>query len=98
MNQIVHIRNVEDVRTEFRRRGISVSEWARCRGVSAQLTYQILAGRKVGIRGQSHEISILLGLKHGLVGSAEELSFVHGQSPDKSDLNTREESPQAQPA
>lgn len=75
MKQIVPVCTVDDVRAEFKKRGISVSEWARLRGVSAQLTYQILAGRKVGLRGQSHQIAVLLGLKPGLLGEAEELRF-----------------------
>ncbi len=98
MPNIVHVLTVEDVRAEFRRRGISVSEWARRRGVSAQLTYQILAGRKVGMRGQSHEISVLLGLKPGVVGSAEELSFVHAPPLVIPDLHAGEVPRRAQPA
>lgn len=97
-HHIVPIRTVEDVREEFRRRGISVSEWARRRGVSAQLTYQILAGRKLGLRGQSHEISVLLGLKPGVVGSAEELSFVHAPQPGIAVPYAEEVTRQAQPA
>ena len=88
MPEIVPVCTVDDVREEFRRRGISVSEWARTRGVSASLTYQILAGRKVGLRGQSHEISVLLGLKEGLVASAHEVTFIHApreQQPFGSD-------------
>ena len=77
MTCIVPICTVKDVREEFRQRGISVSEWARVRGVSAQLTYQILSGRKVGLRGQSHRIAVLLGLKHGLVEEATDLHFKH---------------------
>ena len=77
LNEIVPVCTVDQVKAEFRRRGISVSEWARLRGVSAQLTYQILARRKVGVRGQSHAISVMLGLKSGIAGSARELDFVH---------------------
>lgn len=61
-----------------------MSEWARVRGVSAQLTYQILAGRKAAVRGQSHEIAVLLGLKPGLLGNADELRFAH--TPPVADL------------
>lgn len=61
-----------------------MSEWARGRGVSAQLTYQILAGRKAAVRGQSHEIAVLLGLKPGLLGNADELRFAH--TPPVADL------------
>lgn len=77
MNNIVPICTVDEVREEFRRRGISVSDWARKKGVSAQLTYRILAGRTVGKRGQSHEISVLLGLKPGVLGGADGLVFAH---------------------
>lgn len=75
-----------------------MSEWARRRGVSAQLTYGILAGRKIGLRGQSHEIAVLLGLKPGVVGSAEELSFVHAPQPRTSTQYAEEVPRQAQPA
>lgn len=61
-----------------------MSEWARVRGVSAQLTYQILAGRKAAVRGQSHEIAVLLGLKPGLLGNAGELRFAH--APPMTDM------------
>lgn len=88
MQQIVPVCTVADVRAEFQRRGISVSEWARRRGVSAQLTYQILAGRKVGVRGQSHQIAVLLGLKPGLLGSADELCFSHLPTPHRQLIST----------
>ncbi|MFN3734596.1 DNA-binding protein [Comamonas testosteroni] len=84
MNSIVQVYTVDEVREEFRRRGISVSDWARKRGVSAQLTYRILAGRTVGKRGQSHEISVLLGLKPGVIGDADDLVFSHA-SKDRDD-------------
>ena len=80
MNNIVHVCTVEEVRNEFKRRGVSVSDWARVKGVSAQLTYRILAGRTVGQRGQSHQISVLLGLKPGVVGSVDDLTFTHAES------------------
>ena len=99
MNQIIPVCTIDDVREEFRRRGVSVSEWARKRGVSAKLTYQILAGRKVGLRGQSHEISVLLGLKPGLVTAADELSFIHAPNgAHTAGLEKQEALPQAQPA
>lgn len=88
MNNIVPVCTVEDVRAEFARRGLSISEWARRNGVSAQLTYQILAGRKLGLRGQSHTICVLLGLKSGLADSAEGLAFV---SKDQWDRTSNED-------
>lgn len=94
MTNIVPVCTVEEVRDEFKRRGISVSDWARRKGVSAQLTYRILAGRTVGQRGQSHEISVLLGLKSGVVGSVDDLMFTHADNrlpacvAEKDDLPT----------
>lgn len=78
-NNIVQICTIEDVREEFRRRGMSISDWARRHGVSAQLTYRILAGRTIGQRGQSHEICVLLGLKPGVIGAGSDLRFFHAQ-------------------
>lgn len=99
MNNIVPVCTVEDVRAEFARRGLSVSEWARRNGVSAQLTYQILAGRKLGLRGQSHTICVLLGLKSGLADSSEGLTFVSKDQWDKTGNEEEgEEKQQAQPA
>ena len=56
----------EEVRAEFARRGVSIAEWARIRQFSTALVYQVLAGKRKGLRGQSHEIAIALGLKEGV--------------------------------
>lgn len=72
-NLSILVRTSDQVRDEFSRRGISVSEWARTRGYSAQLVYQILAGRKRCMRGQSHAIAVALGLKQGQIGTLEDL-------------------------
>ena len=98
MNNIVSVCTVEEVRAEFERRGLSISEWARRHGVSAQLTYQILAGRKMRLRGQSHTISVLLGLKAGVVDSAGELTFVRKQGQRDHNEDERKEQQLAQPA
>lgn len=72
-NLLNPLRTGEQVRDEFMRRGLSISEWARARGYSAQLVYQVLAGRKRCLRGQSHAIAVTLGLKEGLVGSIDDI-------------------------
>lgn len=54
--------------------GTSVSEWARVRGFSAVLVYQVLDGRRKCMRGQSHQIAVALGLKQGVVMELDELS------------------------
>lgn len=76
-HDVVPVRTVEDVRAEFAANGVSVSEWAVARGLSPSLVYQVLAGRKAGMRGQSHRAAVLLGLKPRLIRTAAELQFVH---------------------
>lgn len=58
----------------FEMSGTSVSEWARVRGFSAVLVYQVLDGRRKCMRGQSHQIAVALGLKQGLIMGMDELS------------------------
>lgn len=74
-NSYIPLRTGAQVRDEFNRRGLSISEWARARGYSAQLVYQVLAGRKRCLRGQSHAIAVALGLKDGLVGSLSDIDL-----------------------
>lgn len=68
-----HVRSEAEVRAEFARLGLSIGAWARSHGFSAQLVYQVLAGRKRALRGQSHEIAVRLGLKRGQIGSVEDI-------------------------
>jgi gp16 family phage-associated protein len=49
----------------FEDAGISVAEWARTRGFSTGLVYQVLEGNRKCMRGQSHRIAVALGLKRG---------------------------------
>lgn len=58
----------------FELSGTSVAEWARVRGFSTGLVYQVLEGRRKCMRGQSHQIAVALGLKQGVVLGIEELS------------------------
>lgn len=71
----MHIRTKEEVLQEFKARGISISAWSRSRGFSAQLVYQVLAGHKRAIRGQSHQIAVALGLKDGIIANVDDLPF-----------------------
>jgi gp16 family phage-associated protein len=57
--------NIDDVKNLFNESGISISEWARVRGFSTGLVYQVLDGRRKCERGQSHKIAVALGLKDG---------------------------------
>ncbi|MGE4296958.1 MAG: DNA-binding protein [Desulfovibrionaceae bacterium] len=60
-------RTSEDVKKEFEQKGISISAWALANGFSTNLVFEVLAGRKKGVRGQSHKIAVKLGLKRGKV-------------------------------
>ena len=62
-----------EVRKEFSRLGISVSAWARAHGYSVPLVYQVLSGKRKGIRGESHQIAVALKLKEGAIGGVSDL-------------------------
>ena len=68
------MRTPEEVKEEFRRRGVSINAWARSKHVSAALVHQVLSGKKRCLRGQSHNIAVLLGLKEGVLSTELELS------------------------
>ena len=72
----IPLRTADEIRREFAVRGIAVSEWALANHVSAPLTYQVLAGKKRCLRGQSHDIAVLLGMKAGQVRSSTPLTTV----------------------
>lgn len=61
----MNLRTSDDVREELGRKGISVASWARANGFETNLVFEVLSGRKKGIRGQSHKIAVKLGLKVG---------------------------------
>lgn len=65
---------VNRAREVFAHSGIPVSEWARSRGFSADLVYQVLEGKRRCLRGQSHRIAVELGLKEGKVMTLEQLT------------------------
>lgn len=58
----------------FEGSGISVAEWARVRGFSSGLVYQVLEGNRKCLRGQSHRIAVALGLKQGASIDLDELT------------------------
>ncbi len=55
----------EQVIVEFRRKGITVRQWAREHEVSDRIVYGVLRGEKKGNYGESHRVAVLLGLKDG---------------------------------
>lgn len=47
----------------FVRRGISLKSWADQHNVNRNVLYQVLEGKSLCTRGESHRIAVLLGLK-----------------------------------
>ncbi|UCV08537.1 DNA-binding protein [Dechloromonas denitrificans] len=68
-----NIHSVKGVRAVFEDSGIPVAEWARAKGFSTSLVYQVLEGRRKCLRGQSHQIAVALGIKQGSIVSVQEL-------------------------
>ena len=64
------IRTPSEIRAEFAKRGISIAAWATAHNFSSTLVFEVLAGRKKCIRGQCHNIAVLLGLKEGEIVAA----------------------------
>lgn len=56
-----------EARAELDKRGESQASWARRHGVSKSLVCSILSGRRRCLRGESHNIAVLLGLKDGQI-------------------------------
>lgn len=72
--------------------GISLSEWARAHGFSAPLVYQVLSGKRKGVRGESHRIAVALQLKDGSIGDLGDLfGEERGRgSPDSGQVGARD--------
>src|SRR6185369_7841127 len=68
---MLHVKNIPDVRSsaanspkrEFLESGTCVAEWARQKGFNPRLVYQVLAGKRKCLRGQSFQIARALGMK-----------------------------------
>lgn len=73
----------------FEDSGISVAEWARLRGFSSGLVYQVLEVNRKCLRGQSHRIAIALGLKQGTAMDLDELSKRLESGPQRPDATSR---------
>nr|WP_226992711.1 DNA-binding protein [Pseudomonas syringae group genomosp. 3] len=54
---------------------MSVTEFARDHGLDLGTTYQVLAGRKKGLRGKAHKAAIALGIKAGVPASLLSVSI-----------------------
>ena len=71
----MNLHKAEDIKQELAANGIAISNWAKQRGFSPGLVHQVLSGRLKCVRGQAHDIAVVLGLKPGVVGNINTLSF-----------------------
>lgn len=53
----------DQVKEQFRRRGVTLTDWARERGFPRQAVYRVLNGQLKANFGVSHEIAVALGMK-----------------------------------
>lgn len=60
------VKTIKQVRSEFRRKGKTVTAWAAENNVKAGLVYEVFRGRACH-RGESHKIAVLLGIKDGVI-------------------------------
>lgn len=67
------------VREEFKRAGISLTEWAKAQGFKRMTVVDVLRGHRRGDRGEAHLVAIALGLKDGQVIAAKQ--FKPGTHP-----------------
>lgn len=61
------IKTLAEARADFHRSGKSVISFAQEHGFCVNLVYMVLAGKRPGLRGQSHKIAVLLGIKDGVI-------------------------------
>lgn len=62
------LRTIEQVKSQLKRHGITVAEWARTNGHEVGQVRDVLRGRAKGQYGASHAIAVKLGLKDGEIG------------------------------
>lgn len=61
------LRTAAQAKAWLEQQGKSVQEFARENGIDPATTYQVLAGRKKGRRGEAHKVAVLLGIKLGSI-------------------------------
>lgn len=59
--------SLAQARERLDRRGISLAEFSRINDLNPNLVSDLLAGRKKGLRGESHRAAVLLGIKQGFL-------------------------------
>lgn len=56
-------KTINQVKSEFRAKGVSFSDWARKNNFSVELVYRVLKMNRIPLRGESHKIAVKLGIK-----------------------------------
>ena len=59
------MKTLEQVKTEFNRRGETVAHWARKHKFEIDHVRSVLSGKAKGCWGESHKIAVTLGIKDG---------------------------------
>lgn len=59
----------DQVKSLFRQRGVTFTQWAKEHGYSRNEVYRVLNGQTKANYGKSHEIAVKLGLKTGNVAA-----------------------------
>ena len=53
----------DQVKQQFRARGLTLTQWAADRGYNREAVYRVLNGKDKAHFGRAHEIAVALGLK-----------------------------------
>ena len=63
------VKTLKEAADEFRKAGISVSEWSRQNGFKLYQVRDVLRGKSKGNFGEVHKIAVALGIKERYDGS-----------------------------
>lgn len=63
------IKTREQVKAEFKYRGLSVAEWSRKNEFNPDYVRHILRGKGKCNWGESHKIAVALGIKEGVIAN-----------------------------
>ena len=63
------LKSPQEAKRWLQAQGLSVAEFSREHDLDQATTYQVLAGRKKGLRGKAHKAAIALGIKEGIESS-----------------------------
>ncbi len=53
----------QEVRDYFTMQGLTIRKWAKENNFHEKTVYEVIAGRRRGVRGQAHLVAIALGIK-----------------------------------